>query len=768
MSKLQYIIHPELEDVKVSIITPVFNVEEYITETLESLVNQTLDHIEIIMVDDGSSDRSPEIVEEYANKYRNIVFIKQENSGPGVARNNGLEVARGEFISFVDSDDLLPLDALETMYYSALKEKADIVLGTSLSFNSTETWFIASHVNNGVYVPGEKSLVANPGLLFSLGPCNKLYHSKIVTGIRFPADIHVTEDQPFVIEAYMKANKIYTVDKIIYKYRSREAEENLSLSQTVRVNSVKVLTDIFKSMRISDQLWDKYIPNKRTRFALKKSYYTRIVSADIWPAIRSALVSKDQKTQVESFTLVLEWVKTLDYHLFNEIPPLHRIMTYEIADRYKLVSPAAKKLYLQWLKVCFSKLDPGSLHVLETSKKQKVFMAVKKAWKRNSLSPIFFYLVKVKSKKIKSKVKTALVRRVAFPFFSTLPVQKKITMATNKFPRLTDSFEHIYDELINERPDYKIRGHFKKKRNFRDFCRLYYDIATSRYLILDDYYRPLYKLRVRKQTEVIQTWHAAGAFKKFGHSAVGYRESNSAQFERSAHQIYTKAVVTSKEIIPHYAEAFEVPEENIYSLGLPRTDVFFDKDLMEFVHQRYLGTYPKLKNKKVITYAPTFRGGPGKRANFNIKLDLVKMAEELSDEYVLILKLHPSVTKKVKIPEEAADFVINMSSNEINNVLMNTDILISDYSSLVFEFSLLERPMIFFAYDLDEYLEDRGFYYEYSDFVPGPIVKTTDEVIKTVKENQFDYKKIESFKHRFFDELDGESAKRFVDILIKP
>ncbi|OIK16335.1 glycosyl transferase [Bacillus sp. MUM 116] len=768
MTKLEYITRPDLKDVKVSVITPVYNVEEYIKETLDSLVNQTLDQVEIIMVDDGSSDRSPEIIEEYANKYNNIVLIKQENSGPGEARNNGLEAARGEFISFVDSDDLLPPDSLEIMYNSALKEQADVIIGTSMSFNSRETWFIASHLNNGVYIRGEKNLVLNPELLFSLGPCNKLYSSNITKSLRFPKGIHVTEDQPFVIEAYLKAKKIYTVDKIIYKYRSRETETNLSLSQIVRVNSVKVLTDIFASLRLSDVLWEKYILNSVTRTDLKKSYYHRIVSADIWPAVRSAISSKDKDVQVKTFKLVLEWVKSLDSRLFNQLPILHRIMTYEIAERILLVTPEARKIYAEWLKVTFPLLNPGSLHALEISKKKPVFLAVKKAWKRNSLFPIFYYLSKIRLKKWKTKLRMAYARRVAFSFFKLLPVQKKITMATNKFPMLTDSFKNIYDELVEKRPDYVVKGHLKKKRNMKEFIKLYYDIATSKYLILDDYYRPLYKLKLPKRTEVIQIWHAAGAFKKFGHSAVGYQESNTREFEKNAHQNYSKAVVTSKEIIPHYSEAFDMPQKNIYPLGLARTDVFFNQETIEYVRNRYLSTYPMLKGKKVITYAPTFRGGPGQRASFNIKLNLTKMAKELSDEYILVLKLHPSVTKNVQIPEAAKDFVLNLSSNDINNVLMITDILISDYSSLVFEFSLMEKPMIFFAYDLEEYLVDRGFYYEYSDFVPGPIVKTTAEVIEQVKANQFDLKRIRSFKERFFDQLDGKSAERFVETLIEP
>ena len=766
--ELQFVTNPDLKDVKVSVITPVYNVEEYLTETLESLVTQTCTNIEIIMVDDGSTDRSPKIIEQYAKKYNNIVFIKQENAGPGAARNHALEVARGEFISFLDSDDVLPQDSLDSMYNAAKEQDADVIIGMSLSFNSKETWFIQSHLNNGVYDPGVKDLVTNPGLLYSLGPCNKLYHRSVVQDLRFPKGIKVTEDQPFVLEAFLKANKIFTIAKVIYNYRSRETESNLSLSQTVQVDSVKVLEDVFKSLRLSDQLWDKYIQNETARFAVKNKYYHRIISADIWPAIRNSMTGKNINDQEKVFKLFLNWVKGIDRKSFNELAILHRVMTYEVADRFKFLSKETQKIYLDWIKLCLSLLDPGSLHALETSKKKKIFHLVKKSWKRNSLVPIQRYTKKLKMNQRKTLVRMAIARRIVLRFASMLPIQKKVTFASNKFPILTDSLKYIYDELTVERPDYEIKGYLKKKRNFKDFCKLYYDIGTSKYVILDDYYRHLYKLKIRKGTEVIQIWHAAGAFKKFGHSAVGYKESNTREFENQAHQFYTKAVVTSKEIVPHYAEAFNLPKESVYPLGLARTDYFFNQDAMEYTRQVYLGTYPAIRGKKVITYAPTFRGGPGERANFSLKLDLVQMANALRDEYVLVLKMHPSVTKGLKIPEEVEDFVINMSANDINNVLAITDILISDYSSLIFEYALLERPMIFFAYDLDEYMEDRGFYYDYEDFVPGPITKTTEDIVDLISRNDYDLEKVKAFKERFFDHLDGNSAKRIVETLIEP
>ncbi|MGL5692955.1 MAG: CDP-glycerol glycerophosphotransferase family protein, partial [Peptostreptococcaceae bacterium] len=157
------------------------------------------------------------------------------------------------------------------------------------------------------------------------------------------------------------------------------------------------------------------------------------------------------------------------------------------------------------------------------------------------------------------------------------------------------------------------------------------------------------------------------------------------------------------------------------------------------------------------------------RHNFKCELDYTKIIDSLGDDYVIILKLHPIVDEKsVVIPDEYKDKVLNLTRyKEINDLLIITDILITDYSSVVFEYALLDRPMIMFAYDLDSYINERNFYYEYKDFVPGPIVYTNEQIIDLVKDNSFDLEKVKEFKHKFFEDVDGKATKRIVEYLIK-
>lgn len=774
----------KIAEPKISVIVPVYNVISYIDETINSLLNQTLKEIEIILVDDGSSDGSFERIIDYGERHVNICVAKEPNAGPGMARNNGLSIAKGKYISFVDSDDILPERALEIMYEAAEKEQVGVVTGISVSFNNSRSWFIGGHFKKGVFKKGRKSLLQNPEMLYTLGPCNKLYRRDMVQDIRFPNSIKVAEDHPFVIEAYLKSENIYTVDEIIYNYRAREDEGDISLSQIVTSDPYVSFKDIIASIKLSDALLKQYVTNPIALQKIRIDYYDRIISTDIWPAYKGILLSGSAETQIKMFDAFRELLDSMDFHLYNNLGVFQRLLTFETINRYTFIKEKARSSYLRAVRLAYEKLDPGSLNKLLSSEFPKEVRAGEKAAKRNSIKPIYNRLVtrKIGStiklgyekviaenwKKLSGVARNFYARRISFPFYKLAKKERKIVFLTNKHDVLADSFKAVYDEVILQKPDYKVVGYLKQpKRSILELLKMYKDIATAEYIFLDDYYRQIYGLTLRKDTEVIQLWHAAGAFKKFGFSSIGYADSNTESFERDAHKNYSKVVVSSSEIVPFYAEAFGVDEKNVLPLGVPRTDRFFNEEYKTYIKTVFEGKYPALKNKKIITYAPTFRGGPGERQQFIMNLNIRRLAEQLGDEYALILKMHPSVVRGVGIPFDLQEFAFNMSGEDINDVLINTDILITDYSSVVFDFSIMEKPILFYAYDLENYLGERNFYYNFEEFVPGPIVRTNEEVISAIKSNDFDLHKVRTFKERFFDDLDGHSAERIVKELIK-
>ena len=248
------------------------------------------------------------------------------------------------------------------------------------------------------------------------------------------------------------------------------------------------------------------------------------------------------------------------------------------------------------------------------------------------------------------------------------------------------------------------------------------------------------------------------------------------KLEKRANANITHLIVNSNEMKDLYAGAFGISKNRIYPIGLPKTDELFyklknrDEETLdrnkstdkEWIYKKY--SIPE--DKKLILYAPTFRDCDENRLEVVEKIR--EIALELPQEYYLGVRLHPFVAHEVYNHKltNGEDRIINMSFEEEQGVLlMASDILITDYSSIIFEYSLTERPVIFFAYDLHQYEKsDRGFYYNYQSYVPGPIVQTGKELGKLLAEGQISTDVIKEFKQKNFPYLDGKAVERLINL----
>ncbi len=359
-----------------------------------------------------------------------------------------------------------------------------------------------------------------------------------------------------------------------------------------------------------------------------------------------------------------------------------------------------------------------------------------------------------------------------------LPIQsKKVVFATYRSDRLVDNFRAVYDEL--ERRDLGYEYVFLLKRFPQSLVgqiqyvfhmmRATYELATARYFIIDDYYYPVYVSSLRKGTEVIQLWHACGAFKKFGYSVLDKSYSPDDDYLKMVqiHRNYSKVYVSGEACIAPYADAFGMTQERIYPLGVPRTDQLLNTARQARVREKLYDRYPEWRKKRIILLAPTFRGNGQTTAHYDQELDFEKFRRELGPDTVLLLRMHPFVLNPPIVPDAYSDQIINMTDYpDINDLMQIADILITDYSSVIFEFALLQKPMIFLVNDLQSYKAERDFYFPYESFVPGPIVSTFEDVIAWIKRGQFDTQKIETFANQFFTYQDGEATKRIVDHLL--
>ncbi|MBQ2354163.1 MAG: CDP-glycerol glycerophosphotransferase family protein [Methanobrevibacter sp.] len=325
-----------------------------------------------------------------------------------------------------------------------------------------------------------------------------------------------------------------------------------------------------------------------------------------------------------------------------------------------------------------------------------------------------------------------------------------------------ESFKGNLDYIKKEferRRNYEFHFFYKDKLSLKGFK----ELASSRFIFLNDNFFPLAFMNFNSKSTVVQLWHAPGASKKFGGSV----DLKSRPILEKISQNTDYLISTSENIRDYYAEAFQMPTSKIKALGLPRMDYYFENHDLSKLKGDFCRKYNVSPDRKIILYAPTFRDEKRYNNVFDY-LDLEKFNEVLSDDYVLALRLHPKIRNFYADAISSNGEYIDVSDFESEQELMLiSDILITDYSSIMIEYSALEKPTVFFTYDLEDYLaNERGFYYDFKSTVPGPIVHTSDELIKTIKDYDFDKSKISEFVKTQFDEIDGQSSKRIVDFLL--
>ena len=359
--------------------------------------------------------------------------------------------------------------------------------------------------------------------------------------------------------------------------------------------------------------------------------------------------------------------------------------------------------------------------------------------------------------------------------YCTEPVQEnKVLFLEMRFTKLSNSFELIY-KALEESGEYDLKCsyvqfNFIRGRAFTQRVNeMLKELATAKYVFVDDASLILSSIPLRKETVAINLWHACGAFKKFGRSTAELKFGSSAATldKYPNYGNLTHVTVSSPEVIWAYEEAMHLPKGIVKATGVSRTDQFYDKEFVESRKQKLYEIMPEAKDKKVILYAPTFRGHVA-TASSPDRIDFERFCRELGNEYVIVCKHHPFVKNPPIIPEELQHFVRDLTKYlSIEDLLCCADICISDYSSLVFEYSLFEKPMIFYAYDYDNYCDWRGFYYDYSEFTPGPVVQTEDELLNSIKniDTQFDKQKVIDFKEKFMGSCDGHATERIIALM---
>lgn len=318
--------------------------------------------------------------------------------------------------------------------------------------------------------------------------------------------------------------------------------------------------------------------------------------------------------------------------------------------------------------------------------------------------------------------------------------------------------------IEQQAPDADIIGVFKPRlsarRPLRDALRLPFLIASSGVIVLDDFYPLIYFFRLRADARLVQLWHAAGAFKRVGHSRAGLPGGPTRGSE--IHRNYTDAIVSSEGIVPDYAEAFGIDPQRVKPWGMPRSDAFFDEATVTETRKRVRETLGVEDNDRFVLYAPTFRGQGQLTAQASPKADWAGIDRALGQGWRVGVRQHPFVETK-GLPQDIVDAA---SIPDMNDVLMAADVLVTDYSSAVFEFSLLRRPIVFFVPDLEEYAGARSFYRPFEHYCIGPVVRDADGLATAIATATVDEDRASAFDEEFCGALDGRSSERIASRLL--
>ena len=306
-------------------------------------------------------------------------------------------------------------------------------------------------------------------------------------------------------------------------------------------------------------------------------------------------------------------------------------------------------------------------------------------------------------------------------------------------------------KIIEHYLDYGTASAGQVARHSMRFMKLY---ARAGFVVICDNFLPAASCRKRRETKVIQLWHACGCYKKFGYDAKDDIPENyhGANVYRNADLV----TVSGEAAVKPFASAMRLPESVVRPVGVSRTDLYRSRNWSRRCRERFYEKYPEAAGKKVVLWAPTFRGNAG--APEKTDIDIAALQEKLGEEYLVLTRLHPHMMRAGAANEAARAAACPIPTEELYPV---TDVLIADYSSLIYEYLLFGHPLVLYCPDLDRYRSERGFYMDISE-IPGETVtkRDMDLLAEAVKRAHTDEDRLKEFLDRYMSACDGMATER--------
>ncbi len=290
-------------------------------------------------------------------------------------------------------------------------------------------------------------------------------------------------------------------------------------------------------------------------------------------------------------------------------------------------------------------------------------------------------------------------------------------------------------------------------KKMSEFMKMY---AGAGAVVICDNFLPVASCKKRSETKVVQLWHGCGSFKKFGYDAT---DDIPVEYKGDVYKNYTMVTVSGDSVADNFKSAMGITDKSVVvPIGVSYTDRLFDREYIELCRDKFRYTYPDASGKKVVLWAPSFRGNAslakGQTASGEEAVDLLNQSEEL----FVIKSFHPHTIDS----DRTKPF---MSTGEL---LVCADVLITDYSSVFFEYLLMDKPIVFFAPDLGDYQGKRGFYLDYGE-LPGAIAKDARELENAVytacfSEDKYEQKRA-AYKASYMSACDGNATGRIAEYI---
>ena len=740
----------------ISIIIAFHKGRNYLKDCLDSIRNQKYKDIETIIVKDmealDSSENIDELISEYLDDINVKVLELKNKTGVSAARNLGIENAKGEYVYFLDSDDYVMEDTF-TNLLEAVDTPPD---GLKLSKNEIKfvygkifhTWFMraAFNIEQGNVDEDEKLIEENPekfadAVDYKFTKCNRieevtclgtLYNRDFLNKnkIRFDEEQKLYGDVTFLVNVFAKDGQYSYCKDSIYVKRYHNDEINLpSIDKLEDENRDDLMAKAYiDALRICRE--------KKVTFEIKDALAKIFAKFYIDDFSRRFHDKKDQITD-EKIKIFSEALKEFDKSSFKGLGVFEKKII-------KAGAAADKEKIKKWSNI---RLIKNKIIVMFSSRKHLY----------RTLNVYIF-------SKMKQKDNWIIFESFVGRNYSGQP--KYIYQYLQK--NYGKKYKYIW--IVNDKK-LEIDGKHTKVKRFG--LKYYYYMTRSKYWVNN--MRQPYAFPKRDSQIMLETWHGTPLKRLVFdmddvHSAnpkykqIVYKQSRKWDYLLSDNGFSTEV----------FQSCFMFDKEKILELGYPANDPMYDKnlDVKAAELKRKIGVP---LDKKVLLYAPTWRDdnmyGAGEY-KFERALDLNRLHKGFGDEYVILLRMHYWVVDQLDL-KGLEDFVINVSKySDITDIYLISDICMTDYSSVFFDYANLRRPILFYMYDLEKYRDVlRGFYLDINKDLPGPILTTNDEVVdalKNIDEIKKNYNsKYETFYNRFCHIDDGNAAKRVCEKVFK-